>query len=1318
MRGFRHLSIRGKLLALIMVVTSVALVLASVAFLFHDAYRFRQSLIRELVTIADILSSNSTASLAFNDPDAANDTLSALHTKAHLVSACIYTSAGRVFATYQRNGAGATCSLPAWQWEGSRIEQGQIFVVQPILLKGDRIGTLVIQRDLTDVRQRLYNYLVFLAVIVIGTLGGATLLSRRLQRAISEPIRNLASTTLRVSVEKDYSLRAAKGSEDELGVLIDGFNQMLAQIQQRDAALHASHQQLEQRVQQRTQELQREVNERRNAEQKLAERTAYLNALIENSPLAIVTLDQKHRIQMVNPAFEKLFQYQSAEIVGGDLDQLIASETAREEAARLTRLGMSGQTVLATARRQRKDGSLVDVEIHAMSLILKDEVIGAFALYQDITERRRAEEALRQAEEKYRSIFEEAIVGIFQTSPDGRYISANPALAHMYGYDSPEELMASRTDIGRQAYVDPSRRKDFKRLMEEQGLVERYEYEVYRKDGSKIWWSENARAVRDASGAILFYVGTVEDITERKRAREALAQAEEKYRTIFENAVVGIFQTTLDGQYLTANPTLARILGYDSPQELMATVTDLNHQFYVEPGRRAEFLRLMQEQGAVSTFESEVYQKDSSVNWISEDVRLLHGPDGRVLGFEGTTVDITQRKQAEMELVQAKEAAEAANRAKSEFLANMSHEIRTPMNGILGMTELALDTELSREQREYLSLVKSSAESLLRVINDILDFSKIEAGKLELEFTDFSLNELLKETLKTLAIRAHKKGLELSCQVRPDVPDDLRGDPGRLRQIIVNLVGNALKFTEVGEVLLHIEVDSRTQDGVRLHFAASDTGIGISPEMQKQVFAPFEQADGSMTRRYGGTGLGLSISRRLVEMMGGRLWVESTLGKGSVFHFTADFGLAEAAAGKPEELVSLKNVRVLVADDNATNRRILEETLKSWEMVPELACGGKAALSALEKAWQTKRPFPLVLLDAHMPDLDGFSVVRRIRSKPELAGAVILMLTSDTQKGDLERCRELGIAAHLVKPVTQSDLLDTILLLLGKRIAPAAEPESSPSQPQTSRTLRILLAEDNPVNQQLAVRLLRKRRHTVVVAGNGREAVDHLERSKYSGFDIVLMDVQMPEMNGWEATAAIRARESQFGVHTPIVAMTAHALKGDQERCLAAGMDGYVSKPIRSDILIAEMERCLSATQTSPKTPSSKTLPANSHSTVAEDPLQEVLHRQALLDRVEGDRALLAEMVALFFEESPRQLAELQDSLANGNAPAAERAAHKLKGAVGNFAAPAAAAAAEKAEHLARAGDLDRARAAASTLDKELERLRPVLTALCSEVSQ
>ena len=690
MRGFRQFSIRSKLLALIMAVTSVALVLASAAFLFYDAYMFRQSLIHEYETVASVLGSNSTASLTFHDPESAHDILSSLRAEAELrvVSACIYTPAGLVFATYHRDSAGPACSPTAPQGEGSHIERGQLFVVQPILLKGDRIGTLVIQRDLTDVRQRLYNYLVFLAIIVIGTLGVATLLSRRLQRAISEPIRHLASTTLRVSVEKDYSLRVAKGSEDELGVLIDGFNQMLAQIQQRDAALSASHQQLEQRVQQRTQELQLEINERRNAEQKLAERTAYLNALIENSPLAIVTLNQDHRIQMVNPAFEKLFQYQSAEVLGRDLDRLVASGKTHEEAARLTRLGMSGQTVLTTARRQRKDGSLVDVEIHAMSLILKDEVIGAFALYQDITERKRVEAELSKLSSAVQQIADSLMI----TSKDGAIEYVNPAFEKHTGYAKEEIIGQTPRVLKSGEHNEAFYQVLWKTILS--GDVFRAVFINRKKSGELYHEEKTITPLRDSQGNITHFVSSGRDITERKRAEEALAQAEEKYRTIFENAVVGIFQTTPDGQYLTANPTLASILGYSSPQELMAALADLNHQFYVEPGRRAEFVRLMQEQGAVSTFESEVYRKDGSVIWISEDARLLHGADGRALGFEGTTVDITQRRQAEEALRQSEAQKSAIMESALDAIITIDAESR--------VTEFNLAAEkifgFSREQ--------------------------------------------------------------------------------------------------------------------------------------------------------------------------------------------------------------------------------------------------------------------------------------------------------------------------------------------------------------------------------------------------------------------------------------------------------------------------------------------------------------------------------------------------------------------------------------------------------------------------------------------
>jgi len=989
-------------------------------------------------------------------------------------------------------------------------------------------------------------------------------------------------------------------------------------------------------------------------------------------------------------AIARLFQSGRVEALISSIRDIITGMEAEES------------QLLATRVRSASESARQTSVMFAVGMVANLVIIALAFRYagRQVSRLAEAEATLRMSETRFRGTFEAAAVGMAVVAPDGKWLAVNRSLCNTVGYTE-AELLA--TDFQSITHPDDlaSDLDQLQQLLAGELSSYQMEKRYVHKVGNLVHIKLSVSAVRDDAGRLLHVVALIEDITARKQAEAALRESEERFRLLVEGVRDhAILMLDPHGRIVSWNAAAMAMKGYQA-EEIIGqhfskfSIDDLDQG--ASPDRR---LAIAQSEGRWQG-EGRRKRKDGSLFWANVLISPLKDQDGGLRGFAKVTRDVTERRRVEEELRKAKEAAEAASRAKSEFLANMSHEIRTPMNGILGMTGLALDTTLTTQQREYLTLVKSSADSLLTVINDILDFSKIEAGKLDLDPIPFAFHDCIEGTLKALALRAHEKGLELACRIAPDVPRALVGDAGRLRQVLVNLVGNAIKFTERGEVVVSTEVVHREPGQVGLRIGVADTGIGIPTGKLHAIFEPFEQADGSTTRKYGGTGLGLPISSKLVELMGGRIWAESAVGCGSTFHFTMTLGECDGVTlpGTPMGTEALRGLRVIVADDHATNRKILEEFLTSWEMHPTIVDGGRAAMVEMRRSAEAGEPYPLVVLDARMPDLDGFELAEVIRSDPGLAGAAILMLSSADLTGDAARSRELGVDLHLIKPVSQAELLEALLMALGTARSATPQPaDSGESMPR----LRVLLAEDNVVNQRVAVRLLERKGHEVVVAADGMAALAAHEAGR---FDLVLMDLHMPEMGGFEATALIRQREALSGSHTPIVAMTARAMKGDRERCLEAGMDGYIPKPVSEDALWMAIKAAVATSASAPEVTGNVRL-----SECGDE--RALLDQEWLLARVGGDAGLLSELVDLFLLEYPRLLDTLGEAVTKEDAPTLIEAAHALKGSLAYFGDSAALEAVSQLEAMGNTGNLVDSPRALDRLVVELDRLGPLLRQL------
>ena len=1068
------------------------------------------------------------------------------------------------------------------------------------------------------------------------------------------------------------------------------------------------------------------TEQQRQTETRLRDNEAYFQALVESLPQNIFRKDLNGRFTFVNGAFCKTVKRQKSQLIGVTDFDLFPEELARRYVEDDRQVISTGNSLEKTEVNVTPDGQRH--WFHVIKTLLLDasgQPVGLQGSFWEVTQEKRVEEQLAHERDLLHALLEHAPDAIYFKDLDSRITRASRALAYRVGVADPNGLIGKTDhDFFDRQYADAARSDELAIIQTGQPILGRLEKES-RPDGRVCWALTSKMPLRSPDGQIVGTFGLSRDITELQTAREQLERTEANYRGLVQNAVDGIFQTSPDGRYLNANLALAKMYGFDTVDELLASRTDIEHQLYVDPKQRDRFEELLNRNDKIDHFDSEVYRKDGRKIWISENARAVRDPStGKLLYYEGTVEDITARKQAEKDLNEANAALAAARdvaiesaRAKSQFLANTSHEIRTPMNGIIGFARLLLDTPLNLEQREYAGTVLHSAQNLLKVLNDILDFSKIESGKLAFESIEFDLRPIVEDTVELLAEIAQAKGVEVATKIDHDLPAMLRGDPGRIRQVLTNLLGNAIKFTQKGEVLVGIEVLEIQGDRCRIACRVKDTGIGIEPPALGRIFQEFTQADGSTTRRFGGTGLGLSISRELARRMGGDIEVTSEPGHGSTFTMTAIFDVVSPAPAAP----SPSPLKLLIADAHAATCGSFEHEMNRCGARVTRETTAAAAIDALRQAAETGHPFDAAFIALQFPDMDGLTVAHEVHCIAAIASVRIILVAAVSQRPDPNLLRTVGIAGHLVKPFKQSRLREALrALAAGESLLSGPVPtDSTPrTNTPTGRSLRLLLAEDNLVNQKLAVTQLRRLGHSVAVASNGRETLQALQREP---FDAVFLDCQMPELDGYETAREIRRLEAdrKLGNRPPafLIALTANAMAGDREKCLAAGMDEFLTKPLDLDQLPNMLNRAVGATPpflpevlASPSA-ASKPIPQTSEASPSDS--MPVLD-PALLDslrtlRFDGEADPVTEIIDLFLRDTPSRLEEATAAFNRRDSVGVQAAAHTLKGSANNLGARRLGSAAGRLENQAATGRWDLIGELLRAANTELQVLIPEL---------
>jgi PAS domain S-box-containing protein len=1058
----------------------------------------------------------------------------------------------------------------------------------------------------------------------------------------------------------------------------------------------------------------RDMTKRQQAERALRESEEKYRSIFDSANDIIIVLGHKGNILDVNDKIVDIGGYEKEELIGHDfrkLAQILTKKSlfllAVNYAKRLTGIDVPPYEV----ELYKKNREIINVEITAAPLKINGKIVGDLAILRDITEQKRSVQAFKDSEEKFSKAFQVSPNACSISSlKDGKYVEINDSFSQITGY-SKEEVIGSTARI-LNLWADEKEGEKIRPILRKHGSVTGEEI-TFRTKSGEIRRGIYSGEIVKLSGEDCVLV-TINDITERKRMEIALRESGEKFSKAFSASGNAICITSLsDEHFIEVNESYSRFTGYSREEVIGRTARELG--LWVDEKELEGFRSKIKSAGGFQNMEMRSRTKSGEirVGLASAEIINIGGEPCRIVAI----TEITERKKMEDELRNAMIKADAANQAKGDFLARMSHEIRTPIHGIMGTLDLLRDTELAQEQRQYLNMARNSADTLLNVINQILDFSKIEAGKIKLENINFNLRKTVEEALSTVAVLAHKKRLEVLLQVSRDIPVKVTGDAVRLQQVLVNLLGNAIKFTEKGEIVLHVGIETEGETEVELHFSIRDTGIGIPKDKEGLLFNPFEQVDGSNSRKYGGTGLGLSICKELVKLMNGRIWFTTKPGEGSVFQFTAKFGkqaVGECNESLPQIPSDLRGLPLLVIDDNATCRSILRDTLKEYGFQVTEADNVSSGLEELEFAKGTSRQFILVLLDKTLPTADVFAAGEQIMLDTAMRPGLVMMLPSDNISSDFAMCQELGISHYLNKPIKESDLIDVILSALGhtktnKETSKLATPNTVLSK------LRILVAEDNITSQLIVKTKLEKAGHSLQIANNGIEAI---RMAKEGAFDLILMDFEMPEMNGLEATRLIRKTEQESGQHIPIIAMTAYAMKEDKQKCLDAGMDAYLSKPVKLDELnnvVNDIALKINAKSDviEIKKANDVSLNNNTKSDVIEikkandvslnnNTKSDVMDIKAALELVEGDEDILKEVIGVFLEQDyPEQLKRLKDGIGQHDAPAVRVAAHCIKGAVRSFGCATFASTALQLEEMGRNDNLTGATEALQKLEEE-----------------